>query len=268
VRRTTLASGFEFAGVGVHTGESSRVMVEPGPYGSGLVLRSPTGSEIPVAVAWVVAANGATVLERGGFRVQTPEHLLAALVGHGITDARIGLDGPEVPILDGSSKPYCDAIEQVGLRAGPAVEPLRLRSSVEVELAGGRAVAEPSEDLQVGVAVDYGSPDLPRGTAEVTLRGSCFATEVGWARTFALQRDVERLLAAGRGKGASADNTVIFGPAGPTAPLRGPDEPVRHKLLDLVGDLALIGRPLVARVCVERGSHALHHALVRAILAA
>jgi UDP-3-O-[3-hydroxymyristoyl] N-acetylglucosamine deacetylase len=203
----------------------------------------------------------------GQQQVITPEHLLAALVGLGVTDAVLTLDGPEVPIRDGSALPWCVDLQASGLVEGPQVEPLRLATPIEHREFGGVALAWPADRAELEVSVDYGAEGLPRGEAQLVLDPGDFVEHVAWARTFVLERDISAALKAGRGKGATADNTIVWTPRGPRHPMRAPDEVVRHKLLDLVGDLALVGRPFVARIRVEKGSHRLHHALVRRLLA-
>jgi UDP-3-O-[3-hydroxymyristoyl] N-acetylglucosamine deacetylase len=209
-----------------------------------------------------VAVPGATVIAG----VSTVEHLLAALVGGGVTDAVIEVTGREVPILDGSARPWCEALAGVGLRGGPAASTLQVIAPVEWwdGPRGGRWSPHPG--AVVSVAVDFGAADHLRGSAEIDLRAGEFAVEAGWARTFVMERDVERLRAAGLGRGASMANTVVVGMDGVVGTLRHPDEIVRHKLLDAVGDLALLGAPLRGRLEVVRGGHAVHHELVRALL--
>jgi len=265
--RRTLGDAVDLRGIGVHTGAPCAVRVQPAPFGTGVVLRDPERPEIevPARLQQVVGGAGATVLARDGLRIGTVEHLLAALHGAGVTDATVEVRGPEIPILDGSARPFADALAEVGIVQGPPGPVLGVTAPVEVVAHGGRARITPAARCEVAVDVDFG-PEGPRGHAEVVLEGDRFRQEVAFARTFVLARDVERLRAAGRGAGATAENTVVWGPAGPHGPLLVPDEPVRHKLLDLVGDLALLGAPLRGRVVVERGSHALHHALLGALL--
>lgn len=263
ILRRTLRRAFTRSGTGVHTGVTVAATVAPAPWGTGIVCcdAEHPRDRAPARIEHVVAAEGATVLQLGDRRLSTVEHLLAALYGAGITDAEVVVSGPEIPILDGSARPWADGVAGVGVLDGPEAAVLRVVRRVEVEAAGGRAVVEPADRCEVAVEVDFDGG--PSGTAAVVLEGDRFAEEVAWARTFVLERDIERLRAEGRGKGASEDNTVVW----PGSELRADDEPVRHKLLDAVGDLALLGRPLRGRVAIERPSHALHHALIRALLA-
>lgn len=264
----TLESSIEVEGVGVHTGALARVRVGPARWGHGIrFYRWGTEEYVPALVAWARAGEGSTVLEGPGFSVRTPEHLLAALYGSGISHARIEIDGPEVPILDGSAREWCERLDEAGSRSGPRQLRVELRRPVRVEAAGGWAEAWPAEGEIVRVDVDFEGG--PVGVAQIDLEDEvAFIEDVAWARTFVHERDVERLRAAGRGLGATLDNTVVYGPDGPINAFRSFDEGVRHKLLDLIGDLALAGAPVQARIVVHRGSHALHQALVREVIGA
>ena len=245
-------------GVGVHTGEAARVTLRPAAFGQG--IRFLVGGEhIPARVSSARAEDGCSLVEGAVGSVRTPEHLLAAIHGLRFTDLEVEVEGPEVPILDGSSRPWVDALVEAGSFVG---EPLEVRTlpRVRVEAAGGWAEAAPTPDA-LEVHVDFGAGG-PQGCLRVSHTEADFRTEVASARTFVLARDVAMLRAAGRGRGATPENTVVW----PQAPLRTPDEPVRHKMLDLWGDLALLG-PYTGFLKVVRGSHRLHHALLRALMA-
>jgi len=259
----TIKRAFARVGPGVHTGIVSRVEVRPAEPGQGLWFRSAQGDELPVHVSQVRSVPGSTVLAQGDWEVRTPEHLLAALVAHQITDATLVLEGPEVPILDGSALPWCEAIAEAGTE-GVLPEALTL-PEVVVHSNGGTARSVPGPVLRVEVDVAF--PGGPSGRVAERIPGR-FCERVAHARTFALERDVERLRAQGRGAGATLENTVIWGEDGAINALRCEDEPVRHKLVDLVGDLALVGTRVTGTVSVDRPSHALHHAFIREILRA
>ncbi len=233
-------------------------MAEPAPWGTGLVFLCPEA--VPVGLAHARSEPGSTVLLGAMAEVRTPEHLLAALVGAGVTDAILRLDGEEVPILDGSSGPWWDAICAAGLEAGPEMPARVVRRVIEVAWGHGWARLEPSDTAEVRVSVGWDDPRLPSG--EITLAVHEFA-RVARARTFILASDVERARLSGRGAGANAENTILVTPD-QTLGLRFPDEIVRHKALDAIGDLALVGAPFVGRLVVARGSHALHHAVLHA----
>ena len=253
--RQTLGASVCRSGVGIHSGAPARVTLRPAPFGSGLVLQTPTSS-VPVSWAEATAVPGATRIGS----ILTPEHLLAALAALGVTDAIVAVSGPEIPALDGCSEGWVAAIDQAGREGGPDLV-RRALPRVEVAAAGGTASAGPGPD-RIGVEVDFGGAG-PAGRLDLARDEATFRTEVAWARTFVLSHQIEALRAAGRGRGAGLDNTVVW----PTGPLRSDDEPVRHKLLDAWGDLALLG-PVRGWVRVVRGSHALHHALLRRIVRA
>jgi UDP-3-O-[3-hydroxymyristoyl] N-acetylglucosamine deacetylase len=269
----TLVSPVGFDGIGVHTGAPCRAEVLPAAPGTGLRVGPDLARDVPVDLAHADAVPGATRLLSAAagaspavadaWTVLTPEHLLAALAGTGITDALILFDGPEIPVLDGSSKPWCDAIAAAGTldqAGGATLSVARDFDHVETD---GIVRFRPSDDAVVAVRIDY--PGWA-GSFEVALAD--FPSLVAWARTFAFERDVERLRAAGRGAGATLENTVILREDGTAVnALRSPDEPLRHKLLDAVGDLALLGS-WRGRVEVLRGSHALHQRALRAAVAA
>ncbi|MBN2799822.1 MAG: UDP-3-O-acyl-N-acetylglucosamine deacetylase [Deltaproteobacteria bacterium] len=263
MNRRRPATALSLGGAGLHSGVSCMASVSPGPWGSGLVLVR-DGVEHPVSLAHAAAVPGATVL--GG--ISTPEHLLAALLGPGLTDARIAVAGPELPGLDGSAAPWCAALVAVGAEEEQPLAPLRIRRAWRHEGHGGAVVLAPSDTLRVSVAVDYPEVGL-RGEAAWS-PGQDFCTQVAPARTFALAWQVDALRAAGRGRGADLDNTVVLGPEGPLNPggTRFADGPVRHRLLDALGDLALLGLALTGHLRVIRGSHRLHQEALRAALRA
>ena len=254
MNRRTLVRAVSRSGIGVHTGEPAEITLAPAPFGTGIRFVTERG-EIPATLAHARAEPGCTVLSAGSARVLTPEHLLAAVAALGLTDVRIALRGPEVPAMDGSAGPWVDAIDEAGRADGPALIPFSPSAEARVDGFGGWATLGPGASLSVEVAFDGG----PTGTLRVPATEDAFRTEIAWARTFVRAVDVERLRAAGRGRGATAENTVVW----PGSALRSADEPVRHKLLDAWGDLALLG-PCRVALHVVRGSHALHHAVLSA----
>lgn len=237
-------------GVGLHGGSPSRVRLHPEPAGTGLWLRQGRG-RWRIGPENARAPGGCTVVGP----VSTVEHLLGALFLAGITDLTVEVEGSEIPGLDGSAGPWLACLESVstGWTEG------RCLPALTVEAEGGLAGIEPAEGFAVEVGIDFG-PGLRQ---RVVLSGEELVG-VASARTFFPHARLDALLAAGAGRGVRSDGVVVWGARGPLVPLRMPDEPVRHKVLDLLGDLALLGTALRGRVRVERGSHALHLALVRA----
>jgi len=257
--RKRLRAPFSLAGRGIHTGERGRIFASPAPWGTGIAFDA-GGTRVKVSLDTFRSEPGSTVLAAGEAIVRTPEHLLAALVGSGITDVILTLDGPEVPIVDGSSGPWLDAIAHVGTVAGPTVAERVVARAVAVSLDGGTAALEPFHGAEVRVAVGWDDPRLPHG--EMTLSVDAFG-EVARARTFVLRSEIEAARRAGRGLGATAENTVVVGPD-EACDLRYPDEVLRHKVVDAIGDLALVGAPFRGRLVVDRGSHRLHAAVLAA----
>ncbi len=255
--RHTVAEAVRLSGRGVHSDVAVDVVLGPAPWGSGVCFVV-DGREVPATVGHARAEVGCTAIEAAGRRVRTPEHVLAAVAGLGLSDLRVELTGgDEVPILDGSAAPWLAALRGVGLARGPVMAPRRVVGPVRVESHGGWASWEPGPGCVVHVEVDFG-PGGPSGAVTVDLDAGGFDA-VAAARTFIRQQDATAARAAGLGAGATSDNTVLW----PTAALRYPDEPVRHKALDAIGDLALLG-PWRGTVRVVRGSHRLHHALMQA----
>lgn len=271
-RPWTLAAPLSWAGVGLHAGERASVTAHPAPAGTGLVfeLPGPDGERrtLPAAAALASATPLCTTLERGDCRVRTPEHLLAALASLGISDARLVLTGTELPILDGSARPYAQAIAEAGVRVLPGARRVLDLPEAGLAGAGGAALSSlPGAGRRVTMVVDYGRPPFAGSQVlDLELTPSSFLAELAPARTFGFLADVEAMRARGLARGGSLENAVVLGPDGPLAPLRFADELVRHKALDLVGDLALLGASWRGHVIALRSGHALHGAFARRLL--
>lgn len=252
--RIGLTRAVERRGIGLHGGRPCRATLGPG---ARLTLNG-----TPVDLDAVTDGAWATTLTTAGGPVRTVEHLLAALVGCGVDDAAITIEGGEAPILDGSAAPWVAAIEAAGPTPRPGARPVHRVTRPLTVGDGDRWIRiTPAARLELAVAIDF--PLIGRQRFEAP--ASAFAA-VADARTFGFLRDRDRLRAAGLARGAALDNTVVFADDGrPLAALRHPDEPARHKWLDLLGDLALLGRPLIARVEAHCAGHALHHRLVAAL---
>jgi len=245
----------------------------PAPAGAGVVfVRNDAGGlEIPATLDHAGPSFWATVIRRDDVTVSTIEHLMAALVALLVDDVRVELDGPEVPILDGSSKPFVDAILTAGrIELACPREYLTLVRPIVVALDDKRIAAYPAREYRVTYAIEFDHPAL--GYQELSARlwgGTDFADKLAPARTFTFERDVAALRERGLALGGSLDNAVVLGERGILNPdLRFPDEFVRHKMLDLTGDLSLLGRPLRAHVVAYRAGHDLHAQLARRIWAA
>lgn len=276
-RRRRLAQGISCRGVGLHSGLTLTLSLLPAPSGTGINFRrTDLGLTIPARADHVVDTRLCTAIglahDREA-RVGTIEHVMAALAAAGIDDALVEVDGPEVPILDGSAEPFiflincAGAAEQYGQR-----QSLQVLKTVRVEdETGAWAELSPLDDLAFEAELEIAFPGTAIGTQSLGLRvcAASFRAELADARTFTLAEDVARLRAAGLARGGSLANAVVVdgplvvNPGG----LRRPDEFVRHKLLDVVGDLALAGHPIAGRFRGARSGHALNNRLVRALLA-
>lgn len=271
----TLKRAIEYEGPGLHSGEAVRIIVRPSE-GTGIrFVRTdlPGRPEIPVDPLNLSFRERRTTLARNGAEVQTIEHLLAALAGLWIDHATIEIDGVEVPGADGSALPYVSLLKEAGFRDLPASRvPIGTTETIGVEAGPAAVVYFPDPDpglTALAYEVDYPGTAIGNQLVEMVLEPEAFASLVAPARTFCLESEVEALRKAGLGKGADYRNTLVVGADGPIEnTLRFPDEYARHKLLDLIGDLAVLGRPLVGRVMAYRSGHTLNAALVRKILAA
>lgn len=253
-------------GVGIHTGRTIRLKLLPAPESTGVVFRrvDSRGIEIPALGTSVTDVTFATTLGRDDVIVSTVEHLLAAVRMMDVDNLVIELDGPEIPILDGSALPFLRLLQAAGIQRQEAERAvLAVTRPLELEMGGKRIRLSPHPGLQVTYKVDFAHPAIGHQELRLEVDRASFERELAPARTFALWRDVEHMRQRGLALGGALDNCVLFGDDGPTnTTLRFPDEPVRHKAMDAVGDLALIGAPLWAHVEVERGGHQIHFSMV------
>lgn len=268
----TLKAPIGCVGVGLHTGQSVRVTLRPAPAGSGITfVRTDLGTSIPARFDNVADTRLCTVVVVGGARVGTIEHLMAALAGLGVCNAVVEVDGPELPVLDGSAAPWLFLLDCAGLvtqdRAARVIEILR---TVRVE--DGEAFAElrpgPS-DLKLALSIDFDAPAIGRQALSMTLTEGNFRTGLADARTFALAHEIAGLRAAGLALGGSLENAIVVDGARVLNPLglRRADEFVRHKVLDAVGDLALAGAALQGRFIGRHSGHTLNNRVLRALFA-
>ncbi len=264
----TLARSVAVAGVGIHTGKTIHLELHPAPEDTGVVFRRvDSGVEIPALASEVSSVELATSLGRDDVTISTVEHLLAAIRVCDIDNLRIDLNGPEVPILDGSALPFVHLLEAAGVRwQGAPRRILAITAPITVEMAGKRIRASPFPGLRVSYGIDFAVPSIGHQEIDLVVNRESFLRELAPARTFALLAEVEWLHRRGLGLGGDLDNCVVFGPDGPTnTGLRFADEPVRHKALDVIGDLALAGGPIWAHIEVERGGHQVHFSLLEAM---
>ena len=265
----TLAHETVFEGVGLHTGQHCRLALTPLPAGSGLkFFRTDLSAEIPVDPTRVTGtARGTTLTGEKGAQIHTVEHLLAALSGLGIDNLRIGLDGAEMPILDGSSRAFVEGLKAVGVVDQSAlVDPLVVTEAFEISENGTLMRVEPAEVLILDVMIDFPYPGLEKQRARFEWAEGSFERDLAGARTFCFEHEIEALRSQGLIKGGSLDNALVVGAQGLlNGPLRFENEFARHKTLDLLGDLMLLNRPLRAKVTVVKGGHKYHVRLAQAI---
>ncbi|WP_216901476.1 UDP-3-O-acyl-N-acetylglucosamine deacetylase [Synechococcus sp. CCY 9618] len=264
----TLASSVEREGVGLHSGAVSRLRLGPSErpgYWLGW-LDAPERPLQRLGPSLVNDTRLCTCLQLGDRRLATVEHLLAALAGTGVSQAELLVEGEEVPLLDGSALPWVEAIGEAGLqergeRQEPALPPLPLT----LQQGSGFVVVVPNDRLRLTAAIDFPQAAIGRQLFSLDLTPERFVAEIAPARTFGFREQVDQLLAAGLIRGGALDNALVCdGDRWVNPPLRYGDEPVRHKLLDLLGDLALVGLPR-AHVFAYRGSHGLHTAMAAAL---
>jgi UDP-3-O-[3-hydroxymyristoyl] N-acetylglucosamine deacetylase len=268
--RRTLRQAVGCTGIGLHSGKPVQLELKPAAPGTGVrFVRTDVGVEIPASVEHLTRLDHATSLSRDGVSVDTVEHLLSALSALGVDDVRVEVNGPEIPILDGSAAPFVILIHEAGLRPlARAREYLKVLRPVEVVQGGKRARLSPSEHLRVSYVIGFDHPLLRHQAVSFRVTPQTFVESIAPARTFGFLRDVEALRRAGLALGGSLENAVVIGETGVlNNKLRFEDEFVRHKVLDAIGDLALLGNPLVGHLEAVRAGHALHAALVRKLLA-
>ena len=259
-------------GVGLHSGVKVALRLMPAPADTGIVfvrVDLPGKPSVPARAEFVVATTLATTLGRGECRVGTVEHLLSALSGVGIDNARVELDGPEVPIMDGSAAPFAALIHEAGIRDQDKTKSfLVIRKTVTVSEGDKHATFAPSKRLRIDCTIDFKHPLISDQTYGIEFSDRTYAKEIAGARTFGFLKDVEQLRANGLARGGSLSNAIVvdeFSILNPEG-LRFPDEFVRHKLLDTLGDLALMARPVVGHLTVFKSGHALNHRLVMKVL--
>ena len=275
LHQRTLKSLISVSGVGLHTGRKVRITLRPGAIDSGIIFRridlaSPV--DIPARADSVGETRLSSCLVRGEAKVYTVEHLMSALGGLGVDNAYVDLDGPEVPIMDGSAAPFVLLLQQAGIVEQPAAKKfLRIKHPVEVTEGDKWARFEPYEGYRLSFSIDFKHPVIDRSTQSVTVdfAETSYLKEIGRARTFGFMHDIENLRENGLALGGGLDNAVVLDEFRVlnAEGLRFADEFIRHKLLDAVGDLYLLGKPLLAAFSAHKSGHALNNKLLRALLA-
>src|SRR3954471_8050931 len=275
LRQRTLKTLISASGVGLHTGRKVRITLRPAAIDSGVVFRRvdlPSPVDIPARADAVGETRLSSCLVRGEAKVYTVEHLMSALGGLGVDNVYIDLDGPEVPIMDGSAAPFVLLLQQAGVVEQAAPKRfIRIRHRVEVTEGDKWARFEPHEGYRLSFSIDFKHPVIDRSTQSVTIDfgETSYLKEIARARTFGFMHDMEDLRENGLALGGGLDNAVVLDEYRVLNAdgLRFADEFIRHKLLDAVGDLYLLGRPLLAAFSAHKSGHALNNRLLRAVLA-
>ena len=266
----TLKRSLSCAGIGLHSGKKVNLSLKPAPAGTGIRFRRTDlgGVEIPARVSHVGAVAYATQLKLGEARVETVEHLLAALASTRIDNAFIELNTPEVPIMDGSSAPFIYLVQEAGVRT--LAEPrkyLKVTRPVTLTRGDKQIALFPSDHFKVSYTIGFDHPLLRHQTRTIVVTEDSFIEDIAPARTFTFLKEVEMLRQNGLALGGSLDNAIVISDTGVlNSSLRFEDEFVRHKILHLIGDFALLGHQVIAHAVVHRGGHALHTAMAAQLL--
>lgn len=270
-RQQTIASPVETYGIGLHTGVPVRVRITPAPSNTGIVFKRTDleGFEIEATARNVAHVSYATSLMKRGVLLSTTEHLLSALAASNVDNAFIEIDNLEVPILDGSALPFLRLLSQAGLRRQRARRRYaKVLRPLEVDEGSKRIGVYPSEYFHVTCRINFAHPLIGEQVMDFNPAAGNYEAEIAPARTFGFLEEVEMLRKSGLVRGGSLENAVVMTRDSVMNPegLRFPDEFCRHKILDLIGDLVLLGHPLVGHVVAERAGHAMHAALVNRLL--
>ena len=266
----TIRAAVECRGQGLHSGAPVQLRILPAPPGSGVVFRRTDldGFEVEAVSRNVARVSYATSLMKKGVLISTTEHLLSAFIGTGIDNAVVELDNLELPILDGSARPFVDAIRKVGIRKQRRPRTyLRIRRELELREGDKFIAVYPADTYSVSYSINFAHPLIGKETFSVDLSDGNYLSEIAPARTFGFLHEAEAMRQQGLIRGASQENAIVLTrDALMNPPLRFVDEFVRHKVLDLIGDLALLGKQILGNVVADRAGHAMHTALVSRIL--
>jgi UDP-3-O-[3-hydroxymyristoyl] N-acetylglucosamine deacetylase len=270
IQQKTIRRQVEAEGVGLHSGRAVRLTLSPAAADTGVLFRAPDGTLIPATIDSVVDGHFATTIGAFGVRVRTIEHLMAAAAAMGIDNVLIDVGGDELPAMDGSSRRFVELLASAGRVSLPATRrPLVIDEPVRVEEGTRWIQVLPAESYRISYTLDHDHPAIGLQVASYVVTEEVFTEQIAPARTYGFLRDMGAMRKNGLALGGSLDNAVVVGTRSVlNDTLRFPDEFVRHKILDLIGDVALLGRPLVGHVIARNGGHALNHKLLTAILAA
>ncbi len=267
----TIDTPVSVSGVGLHLGLAVAIQLLPAPSGTGIVFVRTDLDGHEIAASWknVSRVSYATSLMRGSVMLSTTEHLLSALYSLGIDNVRVEIDNLEVPILDGSALPFAEILQRAGVKQQRRKRRyMRIRKPITVEADDKRIAIEPGDGFHIRCETHYPHPLVGEQRIELSVAPRAYLKGIAAARTFGFERELEAMRDMGLIRGATLENAVCFGNQDVLngGGLRFPDEPCRHKVLDLIGDLALLGHPLIGHVAARRAGHAMHVALVDRIM--
>ncbi len=270
-KQKTFAGPVETRGIGLHTGVDVNLKLRPAPENTGYIfVRTDLDNfEIPASAEYISRCSYATTLLRNGVMLSTCEHLLSALSGAGIDNCFIDLDNIEVPILDGSSEDFIGLIEKAGVKEQDAPRRyFRIKEKVAFEDGDRKMSVEPSERYEIECLIDFPHPFINTQTYHFVFENGSFMKEIASARTFGFTQEIEMLRKANLARGGSLENAIVLTPEGMLneQPLRFKDEFVRHKILDIIGDFALLGMPLKGKIKAEKSGHSIHASLMSKLL--
>lgn len=273
MNQTTLVKPINITGVGLHTGVEVNATLRPAPENTGYIfVRTDLDDfEIPASVEYISHCSYATTLMRRGVVLSTCEHLLSALRGCGVDNCFIALDNIEIPIMDGSSEDFVDLIEGAGLLEQPSPRHVfRILDRVEYEDGDRKMSVEPSKEYEIDCMIDFAHPFIRRQSLNFVFKNGSFGREIASARTFGFTHEIDMLRKANLALGGSLSNAIVLTPDGMLneTPLRFDDEFVRHKILDIIGDFALLGMPIEGRITATRSGHSVHASLMSKLLKA
>ena len=271
MRQTTLANSISISGVGLHTGVDVNMTMRPAPENTGYIfVRTDLDNfEIPASVEYISHCSYATTLMRRGVVLSTCEHLLSALRGAGVDNCFIDLDSIEIPIMDGSSEDFIELIAKAGvIEQDSPKHLLRILDRVEYEQGDRKMSIEPAQDYEIDCVIDFPHPFIERQTLKFVFKNGSFGREIASARTFGFTHEIEMLRKVNLALGGSLENAIVLTPDGMLneTPLRFDDEFVRHKILDIIGDFALLGMPIQGKITAEKSGHSVHASLMSKLL--
>ena len=270
MKQRTIAKPIEIVGVGLHKGIPIRMRLEPLESGMGIVFyRSDEAVSIPLKPDYVVDTKMATVIGKDGVVISTIEHLLSAIYAYGIDNLRIVLDNDEVPILDGSSSGYCMLIDEVGIKKlDKSKKALKIKKEVTIEMDGKRVSLKPSKHIVYDFSIDFDHPVIGEQKFHFDYSIEEYKENISRARTFGFLHEVQYLRSIGLALGGSLENAIVLDDNKVLNPegLRYDDEFVRHKILDAIGDMSLLGYTIIGEYGAHAGSHQLNHLLTKKLL--